>query len=190
MNDPLQINENDIRRSARVIITDAEIEGEIKRIANEIEGSIGNQSPVVLSILNGSICFTGHLLTKLDFALRYDVFSMSRYGQGTKGGELKHLSYPSIPVRDKTVLILDDILDRGTTLESARRWAIGNGASQVLTAVLIEKQIQDSSNRIKPDFSCFSVKDEFVFGFGMDINGMWRNLKDIHALRNPTSINY
>ena len=115
---------------------------------------------------------------------------MSRYGQGTTGGELKHLSYPSMSVRDKTVLILDDILDRGTTLESARRWAIGNGASQVLTAVLIEKQIQDSSNRIKPDFSCFSVKDEFVFGFGMDIDGMWRNLKDIHALRNPTSINY
>ena len=190
MNNPLQIDENDVRRSARIIITQAEIEEQINRLANEIEGSIGNQFPVVLSILNGSICFTGHLLTQLDFALRYDVFSMSRYGHGTTGGKLKHLSYPTTSVRNQTVLILDDILDRGTTLESARRWAIGNGASQVLTAGLIDKQIQDSSNRIKPDFSCFSVKDEFVFGFGMDIDGMWRNLKDIHALRNPTSINY
>ena len=190
MNNSLQIDENDIRRSARIIITQAEIEEEINRLANEIEGSIGNQFPVVLSILNGSICFTGHLLTQLDFALRYDVFSMSRYAHGTTGGKLKHLLYPTTSVRNKTVLILDDILDRGTTLESAKRWAIGNGASQVLSAVLIDKQVQDSSNRIKPDFSCFSVKDEFVFGFGMDIDGMWRNLKDIHALRNPTSVNY
>ena len=102
MNNPLQINENDIRRSARIIITHAEIEGEIKRIANEIEGSIGNQSPVVLSILNGSICFTGYLLTELDFALRYDVFSMSRYGQGTTGGELQHLSYPRMSLINVT----------------------------------------------------------------------------------------
>lgn len=190
MNNPLQVNEDDIRRSARIIITQEEIQEQIKRVANEIEGSIGNQFPVVLSILNGSICFSGQLLTELDFALRYDVFSMSRYGHGTVGGELKHLSYPTTSVRNKTVLILDDILDRGATLESARRWAIGNGASQVLMAVLIDKQIQNSTNRIQPDFSCFKIKDEFVFGFGMDIDGMWRNLKDIHALSNPTSIKY
>ena len=57
MNNPLQIDENDVRRSARIIITHAEIEEQINRLANEIEGSIGNQFPVVLSILNGSICF-------------------------------------------------------------------------------------------------------------------------------------
>ena len=181
---------DDIRHSARIIISQDQIMAEIDRLANEIEGSIGNQFPIVLSIMNGSICFSGQLLTRLDFALKYDVFSMSRYPKGTVGGKLKHLSYPTISVRNKTVLILDDILDRGATLESARRWAMGNGASQVLTAVLIEKQVANSVNRIKPDFSCFSVVDEFVFGFGMDIDGMWRNLKDIHALRNPATIGY
>ncbi|MBA4740739.1 MAG: hypoxanthine-guanine phosphoribosyltransferase [Burkholderiales bacterium] len=190
MNKRLGLYESDPRRFARVIITHQEIDNEIKRVANEIEGSIGNQCPIVLSILNGSICFSGQLLTELEFSLRYDVFSMSRYGHGTKGGDLKHLSYPTTSVRDKTVLILDDILDRGATLESARRWAMGNGASQVLMAVLIDKHVQNTPNRIQPDFSCFKIKDEFVFGFGMDIDGMWRNLKDIHALTNPASIKY
>lgn len=180
----------EIRRAAEKIITNDEIQAEIKRVANEIEGSIGNLCPVVLSILNGSICFSGQLLTELDFALEYDVFSMSRYGSGTTGGELKHLSYPTVSVRNRTVLVLDDILDRGATIESAKRWAIGNGATQVLTAVLIDKKGQNLSNRIKPNFACFTVSDAFVFGFGMDVGGMWRNLRDIYALINPTSLAY
>ena len=108
----------EIRRAAKKIITNDEIQAEIKRVANEIEGSIGNLSPVVLSILNGSICFSGQLLTELDFALEYDVFSMSRYGSGTTGGELKHLSYPTISVRNRTGY---SGLDRGFNRQEGAR---------------------------------------------------------------------
>ncbi len=190
MKETITTRADDVRRGAKKIITKDEIQSEIKRVANEIEGSIGNLFPVVLSILNGSICFSGQLITELDFAMEYDVFSMSRYGSGTTGGELKHLSYPTISVRNRTVLVLDDILDRGTTIESAKRWAMGNGATQVLTAILINKKRQELSNRIKPDFSCFTVSDVFVFGFGMDVGGMWRNLADIYELKNPTTLSY
>jgi len=71
-------------------------------------------------------------------------------------------------------------------LEAATQWAKNNGASNVLTAVLINKKINNSGRRIKPDFCCFEIQDEFVFGFGMDIDGYWRNLDSIYAITNPT----
>ena len=179
-----------IPEGSRKIIPHHEIEEHVTRVANDIELRLGNTLPVVLGIMNGATCFSGTLLPKLDFPLEYDTFSISRYGKNTTGGAVKHLGYPTISLRSRTVLILDDILDQGVTLRSARRWAIEQGAEQVMTAVLITKRSQGVTRALTADFSCFTIGDEFVFGFGMDINGLWRNLKDIYAIKNPSFIHY
>ena len=175
---------------SRKIISHHEIEEHVTRVANDIELRLGNTLPVVLGIMNGATCFSGTLLPKLDFPLEYDTFSISRYGKNTTGGAVKNLAYPTTSLRSRTVLILDDILDQGVTLRSARRWAIEQGAEQVMTAVLITKKSQGVTCALTTDFSCFTIGDEFVFGFGMDVNGLWRNLKDIYAIKNPSFIDY
>ena len=175
---------------SRKIISHHEIEEHVTRVANDIELRLGNTLPVVLGIMNGATCFSGTLLPKLDFPLEYDTFSISRYGKYTTGGAVKNLAYPTTSLRSRTVLILDDILDQGVTLRSARRWAIEQGAEQVMTAVLITKKSQGVTCALTADFSCFTIGDEFVFGFGMDVNGLWRNLKDIYAIKNPSFIDY
>jgi len=175
---------------SRKIISHHEIEEHVTRVANDIELRLGNTLPVVLGIMNGATCFAGTLLPKLDFPLEYDTFSISRYGKNTTGGAVKNLAYPTTSLRSRTVLILDDILDQGVTLRSARRWAIEQGAEQVMTAVLITKKSQGVTRAVTADFSCFTIGDEFVFGFGMDVNGLWRNLKDIYAIKNPSLIDY
>jgi len=182
--------ETRIPEGSRKIITHHEIEEHVTRVANDIELRLGNTLPVLLGIMNGATCFSGTLLPKLDFPLEYDTFSISRYGKNTIGGAVKSSAYPATSIRSRTVLILDDILDQGVTLRSARRWAIEQGAEQVVTAVLITKKSQGVTRALTADFSCFTVGDEFVFGFGMDINGLWRNLKDIYAIKNPAMLDY
>lgn len=182
-------SKEDFLRASTKVIEKHEISIEIKRIANEIEGRIGNLFPVILSVMNGSICFVGELLTQLDFPLEYDSFSISRYRDSTVGGETVHRGLPGIEVRGKVVLIVDDILDQGTTLQSAIRWAKASGAQQVFTAVLVEKQSSNTGKTVKADFKCFEMPNDFLFGFGMDVDGLWRNLKDIYSLKNPASIN-
>ncbi len=175
----------DVLDSSEERITKEEIQLEVKRVSSEIEVSIGNTNPVLLGIMNGALRFCAALIDGLPFKLEYDSFHISRYRGGMAGGDIKYLNYPKVSVKGRTVLVIDDILDQGKTLEAATQWAKKNGASNVLTAVLINKKINNSGRRIKPDFCCFEIQDEFIFGFGMDIDGYWRNLDSIYAITNP-----
>ena len=82
------------------------------------------------------------------------------------------------------MLILDDILDKGMTLKAIVDDCYLNGAKQVKVAVLLEKELTETKP-IKADYSGLKVPDRYVFGFGMDVNGLWRNLPAIYALKKP-----
>ena len=138
-------------------------------------------NPLVITVLNGGLVFAGQLLPRLPFALDVSYVHVRRYGRETKGGELVWIAGPQESVTGRTVLLLDDILDEGQTLLAIRSRLYELGASEVLLAAFAVK-IRPELPKVMADFTGLRVPDRFVFGFGMDVGGRWRNLPSIRAL--------
>lgn len=177
---------------ARAVLAQAElihsaetVQAAVAEVAQRIRGRLADANPVVLCVMSGAVPFTGHLMTHLDFPLDFDYLHASRYGANTSGHEkLTWRSGPWIELKGRTVLVVDDILDEGVTLAAICDRLKQMGAAEVLTAVFAEKET-GRAKPVKADFVGLTVPDKFVFGFGMDICGAWRNLPAIYARSAP-----
>jgi hypoxanthine phosphoribosyltransferase len=163
------------------IIPATVIQATLERMAQEIAARLGHSNPLVITVMNGGLVFAGQLLPRLAFALECSYVHVRRYGAGTQGGELVWIAGPQEPVKGRTVLLLDDILDEGRTLATIRSRLLEQGAVEVLTAAFAVKE-RATPAAVTADFIGVRVPDRFVFGFGMDIAGRWRNLPSIRAL--------
>lgn len=153
----------------------------VRRVASEISGAMGDSFPLVLQVMRGATVFCGQLLPLLDFPLELDYLHASRYGSATRGASIQWFVAPREDVVGRHVLVVDDILDEGITIAAVRDTLIENGARSVRIAVFCEKD----TGRAKPvqaDFVGLHVPDRYVFGFGMDVRGVWRNLPAVYAL--------
>lgn len=164
------------------VVSAADVQAVLDRLAVEIDARLAGHHPLVITVMNGGLIFAGQLLPRLTFPLECSYVHVRRYGQGTSGGELVWIAGPHEPVRGRTVLLLDDILDEGRTLATIKSRLLEQGAVEVLVAVLTRKK-RASPPALQADFTGITVPDRFVFGFGMDIAGAWRNLPSIRALR-------
>ena len=154
----------------------------VQRVAGEITDRLSNSNPVLLCVMSGGVPFAGHLMTMLQFPLDFDYLHVTRYGQDTAGGALSWRAAPWISVKGRTVLVVDDILDEGVTLAAVRDRLLQQGAAEVLMEDVADKQ-NGKKKPIKADFVALTVPDRFVFGFGMDACGVWRNLPAIYAMK-------
>lgn len=151
-------------------------------MAREITAALAGSFPLVLCVMRGAVIFAGQLLPQLKFPLEFDYLDLTRYHNTTRGGETSWRVTPGTAVAGRTVLVLDDILDQGHTLAEVRAKLTAAGASRVYYAVLTEKD----TGRPKPlraDFVGLRVPDRYLFGCGMDVGGLWRNLPDIYAVK-------
>ena len=139
--------------------------------------------PLVLSIMGGAAIFTGHLLPRLTFPLEFDFIHVSCYGNDDHSDEFIWKVIPRQNVINRTVIVLDDILDEGQTLFHVREKLLDMGAAKVTLAVLAEKNTE-AKKPVKADYIGLTVPNQFIIGFGMDIEGFWRNLPDIRLLKN------
>lgn len=153
----------------------------IARLSREITAVLEDASPIVICVMGGGVVFAGQLLTQLNFPLEVDYIHASRYGNNTVGKILTWQALPKSSLINRTVLLLDDILDEGITLFAIKQKCLELGASSVLSAVLVEKRL----SHVKPivaDFVGLEVPNCYVFGYGMDAYGWWRNLPAIYSL--------
>ncbi len=160
----------------------AEVEKALDRLAFEITDALADRFPVALCVMGGAVVFTGKLLPRLGFPLEFDYLHATRYREGTRGGEIEWSTLPRKDLAGRVVLLLDDILDEGHTLAAAKARMLAMGAAEVKIAVLSEKQL----SREKPvaaDFVGLHLPDRYVFGMGMDVYGLWRNLPAIYAMK-------
>ena len=167
---------------AELMCSEEDVRAAVRRIAGEIRAVLSGDFPLVLSVMSGATVFTGQLLTLLDFPLEFAAIEVTRYANTTRGSEVAWRLAPRDNVAGRAVLVIDDILDEGITLAAIRDRLIGMGAARVLTAVFCDKDL----GRAKPiaaDFCGISVPNRYVFGFGMDAYGLWRNLPAVYALR-------
>ncbi len=175
--------------SARKVLADAEllfdpaqVQAALHRVAQQINRALADRHPLVLSVMGGAVVFTGQLLPLLDFPLDFDYLHVSRYGSSKQGGELHWKVAPHENVRGRAVLVLDDVLDEGETMQAIRQRVLALGAAEFHCAVFADKR----HGRPKPlyaDFVGLELPDRFVFGFGMDVQGAWRNLPAIYAVK-------
>jgi hypoxanthine phosphoribosyltransferase len=172
----------DILRLAEEIRSASQVNAAVARLAGEINASLADTHPLVMVVMRGALVFAGQLLPQLTFPLDLDSMDLTRYGDATQGGEITLRAAPAPNVAGRTVLVVDDILDEGITLAAIRDKLLKMGARKVITAVLADKQ----TGRTKPltaDFVGMTLPNRYVFGFGMDVHGYWRNLPSIHALK-------
>jgi hypoxanthine phosphoribosyltransferase len=169
---------------ADLLADEATVTAAITRMAGEITGLLHCSRPVALCIMNGGMIFAGQLLTRLVFPLEVGYVHASRYGEATIGTTLNWVTRPAIDVRDRTVLLLDDILDEGFTLAAISDWCRDQGADRVLTAVLVHKcHDRKVTPRYRADFTGIELTDRFLFGYGLDYRGYWRNAPGIYAIK-------
>jgi hypoxanthine phosphoribosyltransferase len=172
----------ELLQRAELICTAEQVQAAVRHVAGEINARLADVHPLVLSVMGGAIVFTGQLLTQLDFPLDFDYVHVSRYGSRRKGGELHWTVEPRENVAGRVVLVVDDILDEGETLAAIRRRVLELGAKGFYSAVFADKAT-GKRKAASADFVGLQLPDRFVFGFGMDVNGAWRNLPAIYAVR-------
>src|SRR3989339_443698 len=172
----------DILQQAELLYSAEQVQASLHKVAREINDVLQERHPLVLSVMGGAVVFTGQLLPLLDFPLDFDYVHVSRYGDARHGGKMCWKVEPHENVRGRVVLVLDDILDEGYTLEALRRRVMELGASKFYSALFADKR----HGRAKPiyaDSVGMELPDPFVFGYGLDIEGAWRNLPAIYAVK-------
>ena len=172
-----------VLREAVPVFTRTEVEAALDRLAERISARIGASDPLLLAVMIGGIVPLGGLLPRLRFPLQVDYLHATRYQGKTSGGRLAWLRKPGMSLKDRTVLIVDDVLDRGVTLAAIVDDCRAAGAREVLTAVLVTKRIDDRPGLQSADFSALETDDHYLFGWGMDYRSYLRNGAGIYAVK-------
>ena len=168
---------------ADLLCSAAEVEAAIDNLAQAITGELKDKNPVVLCLMIGAVIVVGKLLPKLHFPLQLEYVHATRYQGSTTGGDMHWVRTPSVPLKDRTVLIIDDILDEGVTLSIMIEECKKLQAGQIYTAVLADKQIKKSRALKHANFTGLTIPDYYVFGYGMDYKGYLRNAPGIYAVK-------
>ena len=172
-----------VSRRAQCLYSEAAVERALDNMAAAISAKIGASNPIVLCLMNGGLITTGKLATRLDFPLQLDYLHVTRYREQTSGSEeLRWEAYPHLTLTGRVVLVVDDILDQGLTLERVLSYCREQGAEAVYCAVLINKTSARKLSPLVADFVGLEIGDDYVFGYGMDYRGYLRNAAGIFAV--------
>ncbi|HMJ06615.1 MAG TPA: hypoxanthine phosphoribosyltransferase [Chthoniobacterales bacterium] len=167
----------------RILFDQATIFARLDQIAAQITADYHDRELTVIAVLNGSLIFMADLLRRIPLPLKLDCLSVASYHGGTKStGEVVFRQVALPDVQGRHILILDDILDSGLTLNAIRRKLEEAQPLSVRVCVLLEKKI-DRAAPIHADYVGFEIGNEFVVGYGLDYLERYRNLPSIGVLR-------
>ncbi len=168
----------------RVLFDENRIRERIRTLGTEISRRHVNDDLVVVALLKGGVVFLADLIRAITIPLKLDFAWASSYGQGTESSGTVHLRvFPLENLSGKTVLVVDDILDTGRTLQQVcHKLRTDLGAKHVVTCVLLDKAARRAV-AVQADYVGFQVEDVFVVGYGLDFADRYRNLPYIGVLR-------
>lgn len=175
------------RRTARRLCSAREIANALQRMAEKIDDELAGTNPVMLAVMQGGMFAAVELSRRLSLPHELDYVHVTRYAGGTRGGAIEWRVRPNVRLAGRTVLVVDDVLDRGHTLHALRAELRRIGVATQRTAVLVVKRVAGAGRRPKVDYTGVEVDDVYVFGCGMDYRGYWRGLPALYALASEPS---
>ena len=164
----------------KTLLDENQLNAGVEKLANSINAHYGDKPLTIICILTGSIVLGADLIRKLRMPLRVGVLQTSSY-QGTERGELTINSEMMLDIKDRDVLLIDDIFDTGHTLDKVTALVQQHGPTSLMSAVLLLKTGRQEVE-YRPEFVAFDIPDEFVVGYGLDYNDEYRNLPYLACL--------
>ena len=164
-----------------MLFTEEQIARRVKSLARQIERDYRGREMVVVSLLNGTVLFLADLIRHLNLPLRLDFIGVSSYGAGTESGNLVFTKELRLDMRDRDVLLVDDILDTGKTLSRVIPKLQVLKPRRIRTCVLLDKPSRRTQD-IQADYVGFKIPDFFVIGYGLDFAERYRNLPFVGVL--------
>ena len=165
-----------------ILYTEAQLKEAVAQLGERITRDYQGKRPVLVCVLKGASIFFSDLIRQIDLPLEIDFMVASSYGNGTQTtGEVEIKKDVSRSVNGRDVIIVEDIVDSGITLNSLKSHLSSKGTASLRICSLLDKP----SRRKVPltvDYSCFEIPDAFVVGYGLDYAEMYRNLPDIGVL--------
>lgn len=167
----------------KVLFTNEEIVKRCEELGAQITADYqGKQAPLLVALLRGSVPFLAELIKHIDLDIEYDFMDVTSY-QGTQSlGDIKILKDLDTSIIGRPILLVEDIVDTGRTIDSVKELLKNKGASEVKVVTLLDKPSRRAVE-VRPDYVGFSVANEFVVGFGMDYNQKYRCLPFVGVLK-------
>ena len=165
-----------------ILITKEELQEAVRKLGERITRDYEGKNPVMICILKGASVFFCDLIRQIDLPLEIDFMVVSSYGASTKtSGEVKLVKDLDRSVRGRDVIIVEDIVDSGMTLNFLKQTLLGRGAASLRICTLLDKPARRRVP-LTADYFCFNIPDAFVVGYGLDYAEVYRNLPDIGVL--------
>ncbi len=149
----------------------------------QIRAQLAGRIPLVLPVMNGALMVASQLILRMDYVVEVDYIHATRYRGKTFGGDLHWYRKPSVPLKDRVVLVVDDLLDEGPTLAAILEYCQQQGAAEVFTAVLVDKKHDRKAVGARADFIGLEAPDRYLFGYGMDYKDYLRNVPGVYAVK-------
>ena len=161
----------------RILLSEEEVNARINEVAAQINADYAGRPIHLICILKGGVFFTCELAKRLDMPVSMDFMSVSSYGGGTESsGIVKIVKDLDEPLEGKNVLIVEDIIDSGRTLAYLIELLEKRNPNEIKLCTLLDKPERRVKKQVKVDYTCFTIPDEFVVGYGLDYNQKYRNL--------------
>lgn len=167
----------------KVLITREEIAAEVEKLGEQISADYRGKDLLLISVLKGSVVFMADLMRAITIPASIDFMAVSSYGAGTKSsGVVKIIKDIDIELAGKDLLLVEDILDSGMTLQYLKELLGGRNPASIRVCALCDKPSRRTAP-VQPDYVGFEVPDEFIVGYGLDYDERYRNLPDIGILK-------
>ena len=161
----------------RVLLPEEDVNKRISEVAEQISKDYEGKQIHLICILKGGVFFTCELAKRLTIPVSLDFMSVSSYGSDTKSsGVVKIIKDLDEPLEGKNVIIVEDIIDSGRTLAYLIEVLKQRGPADIRLCTLLDKPERRVKKQVKVDYTCFTIPDEFVVGYGLDFDQKYRNL--------------
>jgi len=164
-----------------VSIPAAEIQKQVKRVAEEISSDLDGKNPIFIGVLNGSFMFMADLMKSVSVPSELCFVKFSSYQGTSSTGQVKEFLGLTQDVKDRTVVIVEDIVETGFTMKYMLDYLAERGPKEVKVATLLVKT-ELLKVDVRVDYRAFNIANDFIVGYGLDYDGYGRNLPDIYSL--------
>ena len=169
-------------KTFELFITDSQLQTAIQTMASRIRQDMEGKQPLLVGILNGAFLFTAELVRALDGPYEVTFARYASYAGTASTGKIREIMPITMPIEGRTLILLEDIIDTGFTMKYVKQHLLEQGAAEVRLATLLFKPQSLTTGQV-PEYVGFEIPSKFIIGYGLDLDGQARGLRDIWVLK-------